>query len=395
MNDKNYDIAIIGGGPVGMALALTLRDSGLSVLILEAQGLPEKVEDVRPLALSHGSQLTLNRLDAWRHITQSTPIKTIHISNKGYLGMTVLTTQDAGVPTLGHVVNYHELCRALHEATLASPTDYQTGATVDQFSTDADYAYVRYRLATAENNTVEKNIAVKLLILADGGRLGSQIEDITYQTTEYEQWAIAANVQAEQRQSGIAYERFTADGPVALLPSGDHFALVWTTAPDRAKHLLALDDDDFLEQLHQHFGDRLGRFVQTGKRAGFPLALKFANPTTAQRIALVGNAAQTLHPVAGQGFNLGLRDAYELAQIIQNTVAENKAIGTPTMLRHYRESRRIDSGGGRFFTDTLVRLFSNDIPLVRHLCGTGLILLDNLPLLKRFVARRMIFGAQG
>jgi len=390
MSAENYDIAIIGGGPVGMALALVLRNSNLSVLLLEARGMPDKVDDIRPLALSHGSYLILNRLGAWSRLPQSTPIKTIHISNKGYFGRTVLTTEDAGVPALGHVVNYHDLFRALYDATLESHTDYQTGAVVKQLSTDENLGHVHYA-----HDGSEKRVSAKLLILADGGRLGSQIETIEYQTTEYNQWAIAANIQAEKHQNGIAYERFTTDGPVALLPSGDNFALVWTVSPEAAQEILPLNDDQFLARLHEHFGDRLGQFVHVGKRSGFPLTLKYATPTVAQRIALIGNAAQTLHPVAGQGFNLGLRDAYELAQEILETVSESKEIGTPSMLKRYQEKRRIDSQGGRIFTDTLVKLFSNDNPLLKHLCGTGLTLLDNLPPIKRFVARRMIFGARG
>lgn len=391
MNDDNYDIAIIGGGPVGMALALALRHNGISILLLEARGLPEKVDDIRPLALSHGSYLILNRLGAWRNLPQATLIKTIHISNKDYLGRTVLTTQDAGVPALGHVVNYLDLYRALFEAVQQTNIDYQTSAIVQEFSTDEHLGYVSY----TRHDAVKKKISAKLLILADGGRLGSQLEDITYQVTEYNQWAITANIQAEIQQTGIAYERFTSDGPIALLPSGDHFALVWTTSPEAAKEILALRDNQFLAQLHDHFGDRLGQFTHASKRSGFPLALKYATPTTSRRIALVGNAAQTLHPVAGQGFNLGLRDAYELSQVIQETLYEHKEIGTAAMLKQFREKRRFDSNGGRIFTDTLVKLFSNDMPLIRHLCGTGLILLDNLPLIKRFVARRMIFGARG
>jgi len=390
MNTENHDIAIIGGGPVGMALALVLRNSHLSVLQLEARGLPEKVDDIRPLALSHGSHLVLNQLGVWNRLPQSTPIKTIHISNKGYLGRTMLTTEDAGVPVLGHVVNYHDLFRALYDAIMESRIDYQTGAVVDHFSTDEHSGYVSYT-----HDNVDKKIAAKLIILADGGRLGNQIDDITYHTTEYNQWAIVANVKTELRQTGIAYERFTSDGPLALLPSGDHFALVWTASPDAAKEILALSEQQFLSRLHQHFGDRLGRFIHAGKRSGFPLALKYAEPTTSQRTVLVGNAAQTLHPVAGQGFNLGLRDAYELAQLILETASEGKEIGATSMLKRYRESRRIDSHGGRIFTDTLIKLFSNENTLLKHLCGTGLILLDNFPPIKRFVARRMIFGSRG
>ena len=390
MTTVNYDIAIIGGGPVGMALALVLKNSGISTLLLEARGLPETVEDPRPLALSHGSHLILRRLGVWQKLTQNTPITSIHISNRGGLGRTILNPEDAGVDALGYVVNYHDLFRSMYETLQDSDTDYLTGAIVSQFDTDADYGHVQFK-----HDGVEKKIVTNLLVLADGGRLSAQLNDITYQTHDYEQWAIVANIKAETIQSGIAYERFTSDGPVALLPSGKDFALVWTVSPKAAKEILALDDIPFLTRLHKHFGDRLGKFISAGKRSGFPLALKYATPTTSQRIALIGNAAQTLHPVAGQGFNLGLRDAHELANEVLMTVNTSKEIGTEAMLARYRKQRQIDSNAGRIFTDSLIKLFSNDNPLLKHACGLGLSTLDCFPPIKRFVARRMIFGARG
>ncbi|SER59187.1 2-octaprenyl-6-methoxyphenol hydroxylase [Nitrosomonas sp. Nm51] len=390
MQDKNCDIVIIGGGPVGMALALALRGSCLTVMLLEARGLPEKVGDERPLALSHGSYLILQRLGVWDKLRRHTSIKTIHISNKGFFGRTVLTAEDAGVPALGYVVNYHDLYHALYDATLENGIQYQIGATVKAFATDQLSGHVQYA-----HEDIENNMSAKLLVLADGGHLGGQIADIAFQTQAYEQWAIVANVKAETPQTGIAYERFTSDGPVALLPSGSDFALVWTTSPETANTILALDEKYFLHRLHAHFGDRLGRFIAAGKRAGFPLSLKYAIPPTSQRIALIGNAAQTLHPVAGQGFNLGLRDAYELAQVLLAAVSDNREIGTPSMLARYSQLRRIDGQGGRIFTDSLIKLFSNDNTLLKHLCGMGLIVLDNCPPMKRFVSRRMIFGARG
>ncbi len=390
MTTVNYDIVIIGGGPVGMALALVLRDSGVATLLLEARGLPEKVDDPRPLALSHGSRLILQRLNVWQKLTQKTPISSIHISNRGGLGRTVLTPEDAGVSALGYVVHYHDLFRAMHETLQDIDTVYLTGASVKQFDTDTDFGTVQF-----DHDGEQKRANAKLLVLADGGHLSAQIEDITYQIHDYEQWAVVANIKAETLQSGIAYERFTANGPIALLPSGEDYALVWTVSPTAAKEILALDDETFLARLHQHFGDRLGKFINAGKRSGFPLTLKYATPTTSQRIALVGNAAQTLHPVAGQGFNLGLRDAYELANEVLMTFKSCKEIGTPAMLTRYRQQRQIDSNAGRLFTDSLIKLFSNDNPLLKHACGFGLSTLDCFPPIKRFVARRMIFGARG
>lgn len=385
----HYDIVIVGGGPVGMALALSLRDSGVSSLLLEARGLPEKDEDPRPLALSHGSYLILQRLEVWDRLIKNTPIQTIHISNRGSFGRTILESQDAGVPALGYVVNYHDLFSAMHAQLTTSESNYITGALVTRINTTESSGNVFF-----DHNEEPKQVTAKLLVLADGGQLIKQIPDINYRSYDYQQWAVVANIRAEKKQTGIAYERFTPDGPVALLPNNQDFSLVWTVAPDIVKEITELNDKSFLFQLHQHFGDRLGKFIGAGKRSAFPLALKYATSTVSQRIALVGNAAQTLHPVAGQGFNLGLRDAYELACEIIHANNASQELGTPTMLSKYLQRRRKDSNAVRTFTDTLVKLFSNDSKILNQACGFGLSTLDCVPPLKRFIARRMIFGAK-
>jgi 2-octaprenyl-6-methoxyphenol hydroxylase len=420
----DYDIIIIGGGPVGMALALALRDSDTSVLLLEARGLPAKTEDSRPLALSHGSRLILQRLGIWQGLPEVTPITTIHISNRGGFGRTVLAATDIGVPALGYVMNHHDVFRAMHEALDECNVDYVTGAEVTRLETSHAMGQVEF-----QHEGIEKKATARLLVLADGGRLTAQIEGVTQHVQDYDQWAVVARVKTERfaytaaarssgpslaavgglttrlqhrmsagsrrttrAQPGVAYERFTPDGPVALLPSGKYFALVWTVSPAAAEEILALDDNSFLARLHSHFGDRLGRFIEAGKRSGFPLSLKYATPITSQRAVLVGNAAQTLHPVAGQGFNLGLRDAWELAEEVIDSPTE---IGSHAMLARYRDKRRLDSGGGRMFTDSLVKLFSNDDPVLGGVRSMGLSALDCLPPVKRFVARRMMFGARG
>lgn len=390
MTTKCYDVVIIGGGPVGMALVIALQKSGLSALLLEARELPEEDEDPRPLALSHGSRLILEHLNVWNKLSAPTPISAIHISNKGSLGRTLITTEDAGVPNLGYVVNYHNLFNTMHTMMQEAKADYIAGAKVTNFETCADHGQVDF-----EYGNENKKVIAKLLVLADGGRLTAQIKDIDYAAYEYEQWAIVANITTEIPQSGIAYERFTSDGPVAMLPSADHFALVWTVPPDIAQTVITMNESVFLSKLHDHFGDRLGKFIKAGKRTGFPLSLKYATPNTSQRIALVGNAAQTLHPVAGQGFNLGLRDAWELANVILASPEITTEIGTPAMLSRFRKKRKFDSNAGRIFTDSLVKLFSHDNILLKNASSMGLCALDNIPPLKRFVARRMIFGVRG
>ncbi len=408
-----YDLIIIGGGPVGMALALALRGGGVSVLLLEARGLPEKTEDSRPLALSHGSRLILERLGVWKPLPDVTPITTIHISNRGGFGRTVMTADDIGVPALGYVINHHDVFRSMHKALKKCDVDYLTGAQVTRLEASIESGQIEFQY-----DGVMKKATARLLVLADGGRLTAQIEGVTQHVHDYQQWAVVARIKSEcsprlggpavrsreitghagsefmrsPAQAGVAYERFTPDGPVALLPSGDYFALVWTVSPSAAQEILALDDAAFLVRLHDHFGDRLGKLVEAGKRSGFPLTLKYATPVTACHAALVGNAAQTLHPVAGQGFNLGLRDAWELADEVIAAPAET---GTPAMLARYRHRRRMDSGTGRVFTDSLVKLFSNDDFVLGSMRGMGLSALDCLPQAKRFVARRMMFGARG
>ncbi|KIO49575.1 FAD-dependent monooxygenase [Nitrosospira sp. NpAV] len=398
-----YDLIIIGGGPVGMALALALRGSGVSALLLEARGLPEKTEDSRPLALSHGSRLILERLGVWKPLPDVTPITTIHISNRGGFGRTVMTADDIGVPALGYVINHHDVFRSMHKALKKCDVDYLTGAQVTQLETGIESGRIEF-----QHDGVAKQAVGRLLVLADGGRLTAKIDGVTQHVHDYQQWAVVARIKSEcapkitgrggseftrsPAQAGVAYERFTPDGPVALLPSGEYFALVWTVSPSAAQEILALDDAAFLVRLHEHFGDRLGKLVEAGKRSGFPLVLKYATPVTACRAVLIGNAAQTLHPVAGQGFNLGLRDAWELADEVISAPAET---GTPAMLARYRYRRRMDSGGGRLFTDSLVKLFSNDDPVLGSVRSVGLSALDCLPQAKRFVARRMMFGARG
>jgi 2-octaprenyl-6-methoxyphenol hydroxylase len=391
MTDQQFDIVIVGGGPVGMALALALREYEFSILLLEARGLPEKVDDPRPLALSYGSHLILRRLGIWEDLLQPTPITTIHISNFGHFGQTILTPDDAGVAALGYVVNYHDLYHSMHRSLRECRVMYQVGAQVIAVQTDSSQAQVTY-----QQDGSTRQVRTKLLVLADGGQLAEQIAEIGYHIHNYQQHAIVANVKVEISRQGTAFERFMLDGPLALLPSGEGYALVWTMPSAKSDIILKLDDKSFLSRLQDHFGDCLGSFIHTGKRSGFPLILKHASVVTSQRTVLIGNAAQTLHPVAGQGFNLGLRDAWELADEISHVLPGIMGEpGSVRMLTAYRKRRRGDRDAGRLFTDSLVKLFTTDLPLLQTVSGVGLTVLDCLPPVKRFVARRMIFGTKG
>lgn len=385
-----FDVVIVGGGPVGMALALRLKEWGISSLLLEAQSLTDPVKDSRPLALSYGSQLILKRLNVWDSLSPVTPIQTIHISNHGHAGQTLIQSDDAGVPVLGSVVNYHALYDGLYQRMQHQQVTFQLGAKVTALVNQSDHVQVDY-----EQGGEMRSVVAKLLVLADGGKLASQVEGIQYHMHDYQQWAVVANIQTSIDQRGIAYEHFTLDGPVALLPSGTGYALVWTVPAGQVDSILNWDDATFLSELQVHFGDMAGQFVSCGKRAGFPLALKYALPGIAQRTVLIGNASQTLHPVAGQGFNLGLRDAWELASELVRPANFVVDVGSSRLLSAFASKRQIDREGGKFFTNTLAKLFTVDSPSLQVACGLGLSILDQLSPIKRFVARRMIFGASG
>lgn len=386
MTSERTDILIIGGGPVGAALALALKGSGLDATLLEARP-AEGVADPRAIALSYASRLLLERLGVWSGLTPATPIERIHVSQCGSFGSSVLTPEDAGVPVLGYVVEYGALYRALHRALDDNHLSLRIGARVSGIRARPDEACAEY-----ERDGKHVTVSARLLVLADGGALAQQVEGIACRQTDYGQSALVAQVQTAEPHRGVAYERFTPEGPLALLPFLDGFALVWSTPPESAARLKQMDAGRFLAELQGRFGGRAGRFEEVSGRSDFPLRLRYATPVTTHRTALVGNAAQALHPVAGQGFNLGLRDAWELAEAIRSAPEQS---GSDAMLARYRARRRLDSAGGMAFTDSLVRLFSNSSPALSLARGLGLALLDGLPPAKRFLCRRMIFGARG
>jgi len=225
--------------------------------------------------------------------------------------------------------------------------------------------------------------------VADGGTLFAE----QTRTRDYRQTVVTTRVASAIPHRNVAYERFTPEGPLALLPAGDRIALVWTTTPERAQQLCEAPEAEFLERLQRAFGDRLGVFSQAGPRTRYPVVMKVADRLAAPRIVAVGNAAQTLHPVAGQGLNLGLRDAWELAESLPRLSRDE--IGGRAHLLAYARRRRLDRGGGVNFTDALVRLFSNDVAPLRLARGVGLAALGAVPPARDFLVRRMTFGTRG
>ncbi len=385
--DASHDLAIVGGGPVGAALALALADRGLDVALFEARADPAASTDDRTLAISYGARLILERIGIWDALPAPTPIETIHVSQQGGFGRSLLGAAECGVPALGYVLRYAGLQRALGEALAGSRgIAVFAGASVEHLSPAADRVGFQVR-----RGAELQDASARLLVVADGGvQLAAQVGAIV-RSRDYAQEAIVGNVQTSLPHGLRAYERFCAGGPVALLPFEDRHALIWTATPEQAAGLGALPDAQFLAALQRHFGDRAGRFLSVSRRARFPLSLRYALDPVLGRTVLLGNSAQALHPIAGQGFNLGLRDAWDLSEILLRESGADP--GGNALLERYRNLRSRDRNAGIAFTDSLVRIFASDRESLRWMRGGGLALLDVLPAARRMFVRRMIFGA--
>ncbi len=369
------DIAIVGGGPVGMALALALARHGGRAHIFEARERGAVREDPRILALSHGSRQILEWLGVWRHIA-ATPIAAIHISQKGGFGRTLLTAADQALPALGYVATAASVGAALDDALHAATIPFHDHGRVDEVAVGTE----SLQLLTAMGERT-----ARLVVYAEG-TIDANAGAVT---RDYRQSAVICTVTPTTPHGNVAYERFTTQGPLALLPTGASMAVVYTCPTETAAELVALDDQAFLARLQSHFGTRL-KFAAVGRRQKFPLLLAYRKSPVGERAVWLGNAAQTLHPVAGQGFNLALRDLWELARTLDK--AEDP--GDARLLARYAAARSKDRIAAIGFTDALTRLFDIDLPLFREARGLALLALDTVPPLRAFVARRMIYGAR-
>lgn len=381
------NILIVGGGPVGLVLSLLLAKRGVASTLLEARQQGAANQDTRALALSFGTRRILENLGIWQDLAASaTAIKHIHVSQKGSIGRSLLRAEDYQQEALGYVLSYGALCTVLN-AQLAhfAEIEFIDEAQVEAISHDAAEAQVIYR-----RHDDLHTVSAKLAVLADGGRSLEQAAGLQRDTKEYGHDALISKVSAELPHDNIAYERFTPDGPMALLPNGERdFSLVWTGKKDLIAPLLALSDEAFLEKFHAQFGDRVGRFLSVGKRMTFPLKLSKLVSIDTPHLVVIGNAAQTMHPVAGQGFNVGLRDAEELAKQI---LAATYPLGSPEMLSAYHSQRKTDTKNGLMFTDFLVNIFSNDVLGISALRSAGIGIFDVVSPVKRFLVRKMSFG---
>lgn len=392
MNAQQYDLVIIGGGMVGATLAIALSGHGLKLALVEAAEL--RVDQVpnyddRAIALSFGAQRIFGALGVWQAMEKDAePIRRIQVSEKGGFGFTHLDAREEGVPALGQVITARNLGAVLLDRLGNLPdVDLLAPARVRWVSVEEERAHVG--LEQGELNA-------RLLVAADGGN--SFVRDqlcFETQRKEYHQSAVVANITPTKPHQGIAYERFTDNGPLALLPMRDnHCALVWTVADEALQETLALDDETFLQRIQSRFGWRLGRFRKVGRRSGYPLSQLWVRDSVKPRAAIIGNAAHTLHPVAGQGFNLGIRDVAALAEVVVDATRQGEDPGSDAVLHRYQEWRRRDQQQVARITDSLVRIFSNRWPPLRLGRNLGLLGVELCPPLRHRISRAAM-GIEG
>jgi 2-octaprenyl-6-methoxyphenol hydroxylase len=373
-----FDIAICGAGPVGMALAAFLARRGMpgaSIAVLDGRALEQAVADPRSIAVSYGSRQLLEGIGAWTF--PATAIHDIHVSRRGRLGRSLIDRHDHEVPALGYVARYGDMVAALSKAC------EREGIQVLRPRRVSGYAEVDTHVDLHLHDGA--SLRCRIAVQAEGGVFGEQKQRAL--ARDYQQTAVIARVAASHPHPHRAFERFTDEGPLALLPQdgtdGLQYALVWCARPDSTAHLLGLTDDAFLARLNEAFGTRLGSFTAVGTRHAYKLGLN-ADAATTARTAAIGNAAQTLHPVAGQGLNLGLRDAAVLASLLAREA-------TPAQLARFDSERRADRKAIVEVTDAMARVFASSGP-GQALLGLSLAAIDVVAPARGLLAELMMFG---
>jgi len=392
MYTDDYDVVIVGGGLVGASLALALKPLGIKVALIDSFhfGQPQQPSyNDRSIALSYGSRLIYTGMKFWESLANDvSAIAKIHVSDRGFMGAVRLDAVEEKVDALGYLIESRVLGSHLYAELNASTSTVERYMPADVVAIHPETEAVQIEIKPADSKKTQV-LRSQLLVVADGTHSTvRQQMGIGSQQSDYGQVAIIANITPDKSHQQQAFERFTENGPIALLPLSDNrCSLIWTHKTEQAAATLALDDEAFLRCFQQAFGYRLGRFIKVGQRSSFPLTLTQAEQLTTTRTVLIGNAAQTLHPVAGQGLNLGLRD---IAQLVELIADQRYVLGGSEMLRHYAEQRQPDRKAVIQYTDALIKLFSNDSILLGHVRGAGLMATDRLPLLKKWLVRKNI-----
>jgi 2-octaprenyl-6-methoxyphenol hydroxylase len=387
---NEFDILIIGGGLVGASLACALGGQDLRVGLVEVKPFATRAQsdyDERSIALSYGSQRIFAAMGLWPALADScTPIQHIQISDRGHFGAARLDADEEGVAALGYVAPARVIGQALVTRLAEfSNIELLCPAQVAAVRLDTDAAQVSVQIGETA-----RLLRSRLVVAADGAHSLVR-EQLGIETAhwQYDQTAVIANITPERPHANTAYERFTDTGPLALLPMhDDRCALVWTVRTAQVDALMQLDDAEFLAALQERFGQRLGRLLKVGTRQAYPLNLVRTRESVRARLALIGNAAHSLHPVAGQGFNLGLRDVAALVDVLVEALHDGVDIGNLAVLQRYAAARRRDQRGVIAFTDGLARIFANPLAPVALARNLGLIAVDLLPPCKHFLSRR-------
>ena len=398
----SFDVAIVGGGMVGATLGVALAPLNLRVALIEAiphNAASQPSFDERTTALSNGSRRILETLGVWPALNaQATPIAKIHVSDQGRFGFARIDAAEQGLKAMGYVVANRALGSALWSRLGESrglkvfcPAHVSKVTAHDQ-AVAIEITEPGAKTGGADQHSV---IDAKLIVAADGAQSAVRSAfGIEADVRDYEQTAVITTVLPQRFHDNVAYERFTPSGPLALLPlDGGRCTLVLTLTKDAAQAALAWSDEEFLAEVQRRFGFRLGRFLKVGRRVPYPLALTQATRTSAPRCVIIGNAAQGLHPVAGMGFNLGLRDIASLAELIAERAGKDADAGSRELLAEYDAWRSSDRGGVIGFTDGLVRIFSNPLSSVRGLRNLGLLAFDLLPPAKAALSRLSTGGS--
>lgn len=395
LEGQHFDIVIVGGGLAGNCLALALKDTGMKIAIIEANTreflLKSDMGD-RALALAAGTVRTLDKLGIWQSIqSKATAIKDIHVSDKGHFGKVRLSAKKQNVDALGYVITARAIESHLVQEVEKTSVTVVSPARVVGLASDENSVHISLKY-----HDESSCITAQLLVGADGGNSTiRKLLDISQEITEYGQTALVTTVKTTLHHNNIAYERFTDSGPLALLPAGKkECAVVWTRRNDDAAALMADNEIDFLDQLQLCFGYRLGRLSLSAPRRAFPVSLIKAGKMQSGRAIIIGNAVHQLHPVAGQGFNLGLRDVVQLADMLIKRHGQNKDLGSPDFLHTYVMARETDHRKTISFTDSLVRLFSNDNLALAAARNIGLAIFDHIPAAKYFLSKHAMGLAQ-